>query len=254
MKALILAAGEGTRLRPLTLDRPKPMLPIGGHPILAHLIAYLTGHGIHEIAINLHYRPEVIRDEMGDGSALGARITYSPEERLLGSAGAVKRLAAFLDEPFVVLYGDVLIDVDLGAVIAHHRATGAQATILVHEVDDPTRCGIVDLDPAGRIHRFVEKPAPEAVFSNLANAGLYVIDPAVLDLIPDDRPSDFGGDVFPALLERGRPVAGLTLPGYILDIGAPERYAQAEADLRSGRFASSLTRTRILGGRGVAPC
>jgi NDP-sugar pyrophosphorylase family protein len=246
VRALVLAAGEGTRLRPLTLDRPKPMLPIGGRPILEHLVALLRRHGVTEIAINLHYKPRMIVEHFGDGAGYGVSITYSFEERLLGSAGAAKRLEWFLSEPFLVLYGDVLSDLDLGGLVERHRARGAQATLALYEVEDPTRCGIVELAGDGRIIRFVEKPAPEAVVGNLANAGIYVLEPEVLGLVPPGQAFDFGRDVFPLLLERGGSVYGHRTPGYVLDVGSPERYAQAEADLRTGLFRPSI---EPIGGR-----
>jgi NDP-sugar pyrophosphorylase family protein len=237
VRALLLAAGEGTRLRPLTLDRPKPMLPIGGRPILEHLIDLLRRHGVTEIAINLHYKPEVIVDYFGNGARFGVSITYSREPELLGSAGAVKRLADFWTETFLVLYGDVLTNLDLTALVAQHWASGAQVTVALYEVEEPTRCGIVDLTDDGRIVRFVEKPAPEAVFSNLANAGIYVVEPEVLRHIPADQPFDFGRDLFPVLLEAGVPLSGHRAIGYVLDIGSSERYQQAEADWQAGRLA-----------------
>ena len=159
MRALILAAGEGTRLRPLTLTCPKPMLPVGGRPVLEHLVRLLRRHGVTEIAINLHYRPEVIVRHFGDGARFGVSITYSPEERLLGSAGAAKRLEWFFGETFFVLYGDVLTDLDLGSLVDRHRARRAAATLALYEVEDPTRCGIVEVAADGRIVRFAEKPA-----------------------------------------------------------------------------------------------
>jgi NDP-sugar pyrophosphorylase family protein len=237
VKALILAAGEGTRLRPLTLDRPKPMLRVGDRPILEHLIDLLRRHGVTELAINLHYKPEAIVDYFGDGARFGVSITYSPEAELLGSAGAVKRLAAFLTETFLVVYGDVLTNLDLTALIAQHQSSGAQVTVALSEVEEPTRCGIVELTDNGRIVRFVEKPAAEAVFSNLANAGVYVVEPAVLRYIPANQLFDFGRDLFPILLEAGVPLAGHRAVGYVLDIGSPERYQQAEADWQTGRLA-----------------
>ena len=238
MKALILAAGEGTRLRPLTLDRPKPMLSVGGQPILEHLVTLLRVHGVTEIAINLHYKPDVIVSHFGDGGRFGVSITYSPEERLLGSAGAAKQLAWFLDEPFIVLYGDVLTDLDLTSLAARHRAGGAMTTLALYEVDDPSRVGIVSLDDAGRVTRFVEKPPPGLDVGRLANAGIYVVEPDVLTLIPVGQPFDFGHDLFPLMLERGLPLLGCQADGYVLDIGSPARYAQAEADYQAGRFRS----------------
>lgn len=241
VRGLLLAAGEGTRLRPLTLDRPKPMVPIGGHPLLGHLVALLRHHNVIEIAINLHYKPDAIIDYLGDGEVAGVRVTYSHEQRLLGSAGAAKRLESFLDRTFVVLYGDVLTDVDLGALIDAHRRQRAVATLLLHEVSDPTRHGIVELADDGRITRFVEKPRPEAVFSRLANAGVYVLEPSILSHVPPDQVSDFGQEVFPSLIEQGLPLYGHCLEeGYILDIGSPERYAQAEHDFTTRKLQSFL--------------
>lgn len=254
MKALILAAGEGTRLRPLTLDRPKPMLPIGGRPLLEHLVELARRHGAREIAINLHYQPAAIVDHFGDGRAFGVRIHYAHEPELLGSAGAARELRAFLDETFFVLYGDVLTDLDLSSLAAWHRATGAIATLALYAVEDPTRCGIVDLASDGRVRRFVEKPRPEEVFGNLASAGLYVLEPAVLAQVPPRGPADFGQDVLPRLLAAGLPVYGRSLPGYILDIGSPERYAQAEADVQAGRFGGAAAGLGSAGTGRVGRC
>jgi mannose-1-phosphate guanylyltransferase len=239
VKALILAAGEGTRLQPLTWDRPKPMVTVGGRPLLEHAIGFVRRHNVTQIAINLHYRPEPIVRYFGDGSRFGVSITYSHEPELLGSAGAAKRLEWFFDTPFLVLYGDVLADFDLSPLIRQHHARGALATIALYEVDDPTRCGIVQLADDGRVIRFVEKPAPEAVFSNLANAGIYCVSPIVLRHIPRDRPCDFGQDLFPKLLSRNLHIDGYRPNGYILDVGSPQRLAVAEADFQAGRFHSS---------------
>jgi NDP-sugar pyrophosphorylase family protein len=236
VKALILSAGEGTRLRPVTLDQPKPMLRVGGRPILEHLVALLRHHGITEIAVNLHYRPEAIVEHFGDGTRFGVSIMYSPELELLGTAGAAKQLEWFLTETFVLMYGDVLTDLDLTDLIDHHRRHGALATLALYEVPDPSRCGIVKLGTDGRIVRFVEKPSPEAVFSHLASAGICVLEPEVLALVPPNQPFDFGHGVFPTLIDRGLPIFGHQCSAYILDIGSPERYAQAEADLHNGRL------------------
>jgi len=241
VRALVLAAGEGTRLRPFTLDRPKPMVPIGGRPLLEHLIGLLRHHNIVEVALNLHYKPDAIVDYFGDGSAFGVSITYSHETRLLGSAGAAKQLERFLDRTFVVLYGDVLRDVDLGLLVEEHRQRGSVATMLLHEVPDPNRHGIAELAADGRVVRFVEKPRPDAVFSRLANAGVYVLEPSILPIIPADTPYDFGQDVFPSLIRQDLPIYGVCLDGcYILDIGSPDRYASAEHDFSAGVLQSFL--------------
>lgn len=214
------------------------MLPLGGRPLLEHLIALLCHHGVSGVAINLHHRPEAIVQHFGDGRRFGVPITYSLEEQLLGSAGAAKRLAWFFPETFLVLYGDVLTDLDLTTLIEHHRANGGLATIALYEPEDPTRCGIVELAADGRVMRFVEKPAPDAIAGNLANAGIYVLEPEVLQHVPEWGPCDFGRDLFPTLLWRGLPLHGFRVAGYVLDVGSPERYAQAQADLAAGLVRS----------------
>ena len=245
MKALILAAGEGTRLRPLTLDRPKPMVPVGGRPILEHLVGLLRQHGITQIAINLHYKPDRIIQHFGDGSRFGVRIEYSWEPQLLGTAGAAKQLAWYFDEPFVVLYGDVLTNVDLGHLARQHAAHAAVASLLLYEPDDQTRCGMAEVTPSGRVVAFVEKPA-QAMPGRLANSGVCMFEPLVLTFVRRGQVADFGNDVIPALVARGLPVYGELGRGYILDIGSPERYADAQADFASGRFISPLDGSDLL--------
>ncbi len=237
-KALILAAGEGTRLRPLTLDRPKPMVPIAGRPLLEHTVRWLRRHGVCEIAINLHYRPEAITSHFGDGAAFDVRITYSYEERLLGTAGAARKLAHFLgDGPFLVVYGDVLTDLDLRRLLSFHHAQAARqpalaATVSLYHVPNPTEVGLVGADDCGRITRFVEKPQPAEVFTDLANTGILVVEPHVIERIPPQVYCDFGRDLFPQLLADGVPLYGWVIPPgtYLLDIGTPEKYAQAQRD------------------------
>jgi NDP-sugar pyrophosphorylase family protein len=239
MKALLLAAGEGTRLRPLTIDRPKPMLPVGGRPVLEHSLLLLRRHDIRQVAINVHYRPERIIQHFGDGSHFGVRLEYSWEPRLLGTAGAAKRLEWFLDEPFVVLYGDVLTNVDLTRMAQRHVARGAIASLLLYEPDDQTRCGMAAQDGDGRITEFVEKPA-KPVPGWLANAGICLFEPDVLRLVPPGRPYDLAAELLPQLLRRRLPVYGDRADGYVLDIGSHERYAQARADFAAGRFTPSV--------------
>jgi NDP-sugar pyrophosphorylase family protein len=249
MKAMVLAAGEGTRLRPLTRDMPKPMLPLGGRPLIGHLVSLLREHGVTDVAVNLHHRPEAIIAYLGDGSSFGVRVTYSCEETLLGSAGAVKKLAPFFDESFFVLYGDVLTDISLSALAECHRRHGAALTMALHEADEPSRCGIAEVDAAGMVRRFREKPAPQDVFSTWANAGVYAAEPSILELVPEDSFFDFGGNLIPLLLARGQGVGAYLSSSYFLDIGSVERYQQAERDLAAGAVRTSrpapLVRTDI---------
>ncbi|MBV9848638.1 MAG: NDP-sugar synthase [Armatimonadetes bacterium] len=235
MKAMILAAGEGTRLRPLTLDVPKPMIPIVGVPLLARTLSWLAGEGVTEAAINLFHRPQSIPDFFGD-EWRGIRLHYLFEDSLRGTAGGVKGAAALLrDAPFYVVYGDNLIHADLRRLADFHARRGGIATVALFHHPNPPAAGIVAADPDGRVTRFVEKPPPDLVFSDTANAGVYVLDPAVLDDIPADRPSDFGKDIFPDLLARGRPLYGDLLGGYLQDTGTTDAYRQANWDVLLGK-------------------
>lgn len=236
---MLLAAGEGTRLRPLTEHCPKPMLTVGGTPMLEHLVALLRAYGVTEIAINLHYKPQSIVSHFGDGSRFGVSITYSYEAELLGSAGAARNLDRFLDETFFVLYGDVLTDIDLAKLAQQHRARSAAMTLALYEVEDPSRCGIVRTREDGKVEAFVEKPGLDQIVGRFANAGVYVAEPEILAHIPRHRPSDFGHDLIPELLRRRAPIYAFPTDAYVLDIGSPERYAQAEADFATGRYRGS---------------
>ena len=230
MKALILAAGEGSRLRPLTHDRPKPMLPVGERPLLERIVLLLKQHSVTEIAINLHYKPDVIVDYFGSGDRLGVQIRYSYEEQLLGSAGAARRLYEYLrDGPFLVFYGDLYTDLNVSELIAVHREGRALITMALYQVENPTACGIVELDEQDYVKRFVEKPSPDQVFSRLANAGVFVVEPQVLDLIPAGIPYDFGHDVFPPVLQKGLPIRGYLSRDVVIDIGTPDNYRRAHS-------------------------
>jgi dTDP-glucose pyrophosphorylase/phosphoheptose isomerase len=238
MRAVVLAAGEGTRLRPLTLTRPKPMVPINGEPLLHYTLKWLKQHHVNDVAINLHHCPDVIVDYFADGKGLGLNIVYSYEDKILGTAGAVRKLSAFAENrPLVVVYGDVLTDLDLDALIAAHiqnvaldPSTGV--TMSLYHVNNPTEVGLVGMDAQGRITRFVEKPKPEDVFTDLASAGVLIIEPDVVSRIPVDTFYDFGRDLFPQLLDKGISMYGWVVPEgtYLLDIGTPEKLAQAQHD------------------------
>jgi len=206
---MILAAGEGSRLKPLTDHVPKCMVPVGGKPILEHTLTWLRRYGVTEIVVNLCHLPHVIREHFGNGSRWEVGITYSLETEVLGTAGGVKNVAEFFDGPFLVWYGDNLSTCRLDQLWQFHQEKGGVATIALYHRDDPTRSGIVGLDDQERITRFLEKPRPDQVFSHWVNAGIFVLEPAVLDFIPNEGPSDFGRDVFPALLAQG-----LLLYGY----------------------------------------
>lgn len=236
MKGMILAAGEGRRLRPLTNLLPKPMLPVGGRPLLEHIIIHLRHCGLTDLAINLHHLPAAVMDYFGDGRPWQVKLRYSVEEELLGSAGGVKRLQSFFDDTFVVYYGDVLTWADLRQMVAFHRQAGVVATMGLYPVPDPWNRGIVALDDSQKITRFVEKPPPDQAFSNLANAGIYVLEPEVLDWIPADQMWDFGHNLFPDLLGDGVPVAGHVIDSLLIDIGLPEKYVEADRLVSTVRF------------------
>jgi NDP-sugar pyrophosphorylase family protein len=208
VKAMLLAAGEGTRLRPLTNNLPKPMVTLGNKPLLGYTLALLARHNIREVAINLHHCPDVVRAYFGDGSAWGVRIMYSFEPELLGTAGAVKKIESFWDGPFLVVYGDNLTDCDLTRFVEFHRAKGGLVTMALFWREDVQQSGVAALDVDDRIMCFVEKPAAGLAPSHWVNAGLMVAEPRVLDYIPAGRSCDFGREVLPDLLARGERVYG----------------------------------------------
>lgn len=225
MKAVVLAAGKGTRLGAATAAMPKPMLPAGDRPIIGHLLDLLARAGVREIFMNLHHRPEVLRAYCGDGARWGLRITYAFEPELLGTAGAVRNFSKHLgDSPFFVVYGDNYMESDLTDLWTFHQERRALATIGLFEKEDVTGSGIVQVDPEGRIVRFVEKPHPSDVFSRLVNGGVYAFSPAILPLIPDIVPCDFAYHVFPALLASGHPIYGRVMRGMVWGIDTPDLY------------------------------
>ena len=208
VRAMMLAAGEGTRLRPLTARVPKCMVRLGGKPLLEYGIRWLRRHGITNLAINLHHLPQTVTEYFGDGARWGVHITYSFEEAPLGTAGGVKHMASFFEGPFFVWYGDNLSTCRLDRLWEHHRTHGGAATLALHHREDPTHGGIVELDGRDRITRFLEKPTASEIFSRWVNAGIYVLEPTVLDAIPAGQVVDFGRDVFPTLLTAGGALYG----------------------------------------------
>jgi NDP-sugar pyrophosphorylase family protein len=240
MKAVILAGGEGTRLRPLTLTLPKPVVPVVDRPFLRHQLELLAGAGVREIVFSVAYRPERVEAVFGDGSAFGVRIRYAVEDVPLGTGGAVRNALPLLDERTVVLNGDVLTDVDLGALVARHTAKAASASILLAPVANPAAFGLVETDPEGRVLRFIEKPRPEEITTNTINAGAYVLETRVIELMPEGVPYSIERGFFPALLARGDLVLGPVHRGYWIDIGTPEKYLQVHRDILNRRFPVAL--------------
>ena len=230
-----MAGGEGSRLRPLTIGRPKPMVPLVDKPVLGHILELLKYHGITEVVITLQYMPSVIQDFYGDGSGLGLKITYVVEEMPLGTAGGVKNAASHLNDTFLVISGDALTDFNLQAAVQHHITVGALATLAVYPVPNPLEYGAVVSDESGRITQFIEKPDWSAIRSDRVNTGIYVLEPAVLDYIPDDVAYDFSTDLFPDLLQRGERLQAYVAEGYWCDVGTISEYMRANADLISGK-------------------
>ncbi len=247
MKAVVMAGGEGTRLRPLTSNQPKPMVPIVGKPCMEHIIDLLRRHGMDEVVVTLAFMPQAIRTYFGDGESLGVDIDYSVEEQPLGTAGSVRLAHERLDETFLVISGDALCDVDLGSLVEAHRAKGAAVTIGLKSVDNPLEFGIVVTDDDGRVERFLEKPSWGQVFSDTINTGIYVLEPEVLRHVPDDRPYDFSKELFPLLLEMGRPFYGHVLDGYWQDIGNLDQFRQANFDALDGHVQLEVPGLRLRG-------
>ena len=238
MKGLILAGGKGTRLRPLTLNMPKPVVPVANRPFLLYQLDLMKSVGIEEIILSLSYQPRKIEDLLKDGADFDVLVRYAVEGTPLGTAGAVKNAEEWIDSPLVVFNGDVLTSLDLASVIETHRTTGAVATIVLTPVEDPTAYGLVETDESGRIERFLEKPSADEVTCNTINAGTYILEPSVLEHIPPGQPFSFERDLFPALLERGERLTGIVSDRYWIDIGTPAKYLEVHRDLLNGKYTS----------------
>ena len=235
MQALILVGGEATRLRPLTCNMPKAMVPVLNTPFLEHVIRYLGKHGIRDIVLAQGYLPDPMDDYFQDGSRFGIKLTYALEIKPLNTAGAVKNAEKHLRGRFLVLNGDILTDLDLTGMLDFHRRKGAKVTIALTPVEDPTAYGLVETDSAGRIIRFLEKPRRDQITTNMINAGTYILEPEVLDDIPFDTNYSFERQLFPGLLERREPVYAYSSSSYWIDIGTPEKYFQLHRDLLNGK-------------------
>ena len=242
-----MAGGEGTRLRPMTANQPKPMLPVVNRPIMEHVLSLLRRHGFRETIVTVQFLASIVRNYFGDGEDFGMSLSYATEEKPLGTAGSVRNAGeALRDEPFLVISGDALTDIDLSALVDFHRGSGALVTVALTRVPDPLEFGIIITGDDGRIQRFLEKPSWGQVFSDTVNTGIYVMQPEVLDEVTPGQPVDWSGDVFPRLLARGAPLYGFIAEGYWEDIGSRESYLQAQADALPGRCFYDLAPARDL--------
>jgi mannose-1-phosphate guanylyltransferase len=242
LQAVVLVGGEGTRLRPLTLETPKPMVPIMNVPFLERTLRRLKEAGIDDVILPAGYLPDAITSYFGDGSGLGLRLRYVIEETPLGTAGALKNIEALIDGPFFVLNGDVLTSLDLRAMMADHRRTKGVATLHLIRVDDPSAFGVVVHDPDGRIRGFVEKPKREEAASNDVNAGTYLLEREVLAAIPAGRPVSIERETFPALIAAGRPMYAYTTDDYWIDLGRPEAYLGAHRHIFDDAMPMGMAR------------
>src|SRR5665213_93201 len=235
MKAVIMAGGEGTRLRPLTSNQPKPMLPMANIPMMEHVVNLLRTHGFEDIVVTVAFMANAIRTYFGDGSEFGVSMVYATESTPLGTAGSVRNAKDELDERFLVISGDVLTDIDLGAVLDFHDRHGGLATLALKAVENPLEFGIVITNEDGSIERFLEKPTWGQVFSDTINTGIYVLEPEIFDFIPGGRAVDFSGESFPAALAAGRGLFGYVADGYWEDVGTLEAYLSSHRDILDGK-------------------
>lgn len=235
LKAIILVGGEGTRLRPLTYTTVKSMIQVLNRPFIEYVIRHLSSHNIGEAILALGYKPDSIMSYFGHGSELSAKLIYSVEQTPLGTAGAVKNAGKYVDDTFFVINGDIFTDLDLTDMFRFHKQMSAKVTIALTSVEDPTQFGVVETDNKQRINRFIEKPSRDQVTSHLINAGTYIIEPEVLNHIPEGGQFMFEHDLFPKLLAEGEPILGYISDSYWIDVGTPEKYLQLNHDLLCGK-------------------
>jgi mannose-1-phosphate guanylyltransferase / phosphomannomutase len=240
MKAFVMAAGVGTRLRPLTYDIPKPMISIVNKPVLEHTLELLIKYGIKEVVVNLHHQGEMIKNYFGSGSKWGIRIQYSQEKKLMGTAGGVKKAERFFDETFLVMSGDGLTDINLSRAIDSHRRKKSLATMILKQVDARFEYGVVMLDKTGKISKFLEKPTWSSIFSNTVNTGIYIFEPAVFKYIPKNKFYDFGHNLWPLLLNKKLKIYGYQADEYWCDIGNLSEYRRAQSDILSGKVKINI--------------
>jgi Nucleoside-diphosphate-sugar pyrophosphorylase involved in lipopolysaccharide biosynthesis/translation initiation factor 2B, gamma/epsilon subunits (eIF-2Bgamma/eIF-2Bepsilon) len=248
MKAVIMAGGEGSRLRPLTINRPKPMVPLVDRVVMHHIIELLKLHNITDIVVTVQYLANNIQDYFGDGSSYGVNISYSLEETPLGTAGSVKHAQHMLQEPFIIISGDALTDFNLTEIIEFHKNNKALATLTLKRVPNPLDYGVIITDERGHVRQFLEKPSWGEVFSDTVNTGIYVLEPEVLDMIPAGRVVDWSKDVFPRMLRNEDPLFGYVAEGYWTDVGTIEEYMRACGDYMSGKVNLPRVGQHIGGG------
>jgi mannose-1-phosphate guanylyltransferase/phosphomannomutase len=241
VKAVVMAGGEGTRLRPMTANQPKPLLPVVNKPIMEHVLLLLKRHGFTETVVTVQFLASLVRNYFGDGEDVGMSLQYATEEMPLGTAGSVKNAEDELRaDPFLVISGDALTDIDLSALVRYHKDNSALVTVALTRVPNPLEFGIIIVDEEGRIQRFLEKPTWGQVFSDTVNTGIYVMEPEVLAEVPAGVSVDWSGDVFPQLLKSGAPLYGWIADGYWEDVGSHESYLKAQADVLSGRVEAEI--------------
>ena len=241
MKAIVMAGGEGRRLRPVSGNLPKPMVPFLGRPLMEHILLHLRAEGFSRICVTLRWQAETIMDYFGDGSRLGLSLEYRVEREPLGTAGSVKNCRDFYgEEDFLVISGDAACDFPLRDLMKRHREEGAAATLALYESAEPLRYGLVLTDEGQRVRCFVEKPDWSRVVTNLVNTGVYVLSPRAMEAVPPGRPFDFGKELFPLLLEKGEKLLGLPAEGYWCDVGTPLSYYRCCVDALEGRLKLSV--------------
>lgn len=246
MKAVVMAGGEGSRLRPITSNLPKPLVPACNRPIMEHIVELLKRHGVREVVVTLHYLADEIQSYFDDGSDLDVEISYSIEDTPLGTAGSVKKAEASLrDDTFLIISGDALTDCDLSKAIAFHKAKGSLATLVLYRIPSPTEFGVVITNDDGKVIRFLEKPTWSEVFSDTVNTGMYILEPEIFDLMEDGKNYDWSQDIFPELLRRDMPMYGYVMEEYWCDVGTLGQYREAQEDLLSGKTTLPLPGTEI---------